>query len=427
MVNPVGLLSVALTALVALSPAAANPVPEPADPPAVPPIKVDFGKWWAKQTFTCPLWGGDLPQSAQDLAGSTCSNTLTRTITGGSITARLYQVPGSWQTDSRYSEIVNGVAAAIKKGLGIYGSLAGPLKIHIGFVWGVLGDIVQVDDDNSGVKDPCFIIIDYPPSWTKYPLLAIQKDIVAGMYRCVEQFHRPTVTKWTDGNEWWRLGVARYFDGLAYPATNAIMNSGLYPEEYLFGIPLYQNDEAAALFFHFVDGAGWSPTDVHNWMKTHPNKATYDLERKSLSTDAKIKSSTWHRFILACKDKTIKYPNGQKIALKNALPERTHPIVNVAKVSGEYSKTVAVYAWKGAVNIFTIKKGQKMRVRFEAEPGIEWSIRKVGTTAWNTGSRTRTVNIAAAAGADTKFEVAVSSTRDDAGSGLSEVKMTRTA
>lgn len=207
------------------------------------------------------------------------------------------------------------------------------------------------------------------------------------------------------------------------------MNRGLYPEEYSHGIPLYQNDEAAALFFHFVDGlGGWSPKHVNDWMKGHPNKATYDLERKSLSVDTKITSSLWHRFILACKDQTIKYPNGQKIPLRlGGPPERTHSLVNVAKVGGTYSKTVTGHAWKGAINIFSIKAGQKMRVTFEADPGIEWSIRKVGTTAWNTGARTRTVNIAAAAGATTKFELAVSSTRDDAGSGLSKVRMTRTA
>ncbi|KAF5010773.1 hypothetical protein FDECE_3070 [Fusarium decemcellulare] len=429
MVHAAQLFYIAVTALVSFSPAAANPAPKPADPPLLPGFEVDWSKWWTRQLFSCPVWKGPLPDSAQDLAGSVCSNAWTRTFTKGSITARLYQVPGAWQKEPRYSEIVNGVADAIKKGLDVFESLAGPLKIHIGFVSGVLGDIVQIDDDNAGTKDPCYIIIDFPPGTSRYPLLAIQKDVIRNMYQCVEQFHRPNVVLWTEGNEWWRLGVARYFDGLVFPTTTAAMNRGLYPEEYQHGIPLYQNDEAAALFFHFVDGlAGWSPTDVHNWMKAHPNKATYELERRSLSTDSKITSSIFHRFILACKDKTIKYPNGQKIAYTlGGPPERTHSRASIARVGGEYSKTIAVSAWKGSTNVFPIKAGHKVRVRLEAEPGIEWSIRRVGTTTWNTGARSRTVDIAAAAGADTKFEIAVSSTRDDAGSGLSKVKMTRTA
>lgn len=421
--NPI-LFSLAALAVHVLS----APAPEPANP-VLPGFEFDPGNWWAKQAFSCPLWKGPLPDSAQDLAGSTCSNIWTKTFTQGSITARLYQVPGQWQKSPRYSEIVNGAGDAIKKGLSTFGTLAGPLTINIGFVSGVLGDIVQVDDDNSGTKSPCYIILDFPPSHQNYPLVAIQKDVIKGMYQCVEQFHRPNVVAWTDGNKWWRRAVARYFDGLSYPASTGIMTRGLYPEEYQHGIPLYQNSDAAALFFHFADGlAGWSPKDVHNWMKTHPNKADYDQERKSLSTDAKITSSLFHRFILACKDKTIKYPNGQKIASTlGGPPERVHSVVSIGQVGGDYSKTVAISAWKGSTQVFPIKAGQRMRLTMEVEPGIEWSIRRFGTTAWASGDRGRSVTVAAPASADTKYEIAVSSTRDDAGSGLSKVKMTRTA
>lgn len=417
-----------LAHLLALSTFITHVLSSPAPAPLLPGFEWDPAKWWASQAFQCPLWQGPLPDSAQDLAGSTCSNVWTRTFSHGSTTARLYQVPGAWQKDERYSEIVNGVADAIKKGLPTFGSLAGPLTINIGFVSGVLGDIVQVDDDNSGTKSPCYIIIDFPPSWQKYPLVAIQKDVIKGMYQCVEQFHRPTVTAWTDGNEWWRRGIARYFDGLSYPASSSILTRGLYPEEYQHGITLYQNSDAASLFFHFVDGlAGWTPTDVNNWMKTHANKATYDQERASLSTDAKITPSLFHRFILACKDKNIKYPNGQKIvpALPGP-PENVYSVVNLAAVGGTYSKTVAISAWKGKTHVFPIKAGQTMRVTMEVEAGIEWSIRKVGTTTWRSGARTRSETVVAA-GSDTKYEIAVSSTRNDAGSGLSKVKITRTA
>ena len=371
-----------LLGLLTLAFSSATPFPEPQGS-WVPPIEFDPGDWWARNSFTCPLWKGSLPASAQDLAGSTCSNIWIKTFTSGSIKARRYQVWGPFINEPRYNEIINGVDAAIQKGLSIFGTFAGPLNINIGVVWGVIGDIVQVDDDNSGTKDPCYILFDFPPSTQNYPLLAIQEDIVHGMYRCVEQFHRPTVNAWTNGNEWWRRGTARYFDGLAYQATAAILNRGLYPEEYQHGIPFYQNSDAASLFFHFADGlGGWSPTDVNSYMKGHANKATYDQERTSLSTDSKITSSLFHRFILACKDKTIKYPNGQKIiASLPGPPENAYSVVNINSVGREYTKTIAISAWKGKIHVFPIRAGQKVRVSLDVQTGIEWSIRKIGTAA----------------------------------------------
>lgn len=412
-------------ALPGLISAVPNPVPEPQGDW---PIEVDPGDWWANNAFSCPLWKGSLPASAQDLAGTTCNKAWSRTFTSGSITTFRYQLWGAFMQDPRYTEIVNGLDDAIQKGLSSFGTLAGPLTINIGIVYGVLGDIVQVDDDNAGTKNPCYIIFDFPPSNQNYPLLAIQKHIIHGMYRCVEQFHRPNVNAWTDGNKWWRRGIARYFDGLSYPATAAMLNRGLYPEEYQHGIPFYQNQDAASLFFHFADAlGGWSPTDVNNYMKGHANKVTYEEERTSLSTDSKITSSLFHRFILACKDKTIKYPNGQTIIPHlPGPPENSYSVVNINAVGNEYTKTIAISAWKGKLHVFPIRAGQKARVTLDVEPGIEWSIRKVGTASWNSGARTRSVDIAATTGADTKFEIAVSSTRDDAGSGLSKVKMVRT-
>ena len=111
------------------------------------------------------------------------------------------------------------------------------------------------------------MLISYPPSTNNVPLLAIQKDVIRNMYYCVEQFYHPQMTtiRNGDGSEWWRKGVARYFDGLAFPFTAAIAPNGYYPEEYSYGIALYQNNEAAGLFFHYADSlGGWSPTDVHN-------------------------------------------------------------------------------------------------------------------------------------------------------------------
>ena len=163
--------------------------------------------WWTKNIFVCPLWRGELPVGFRDLAVSICYNSQTKTYTHGTVTTRLYQIPGAWQQDGRYSEIVNGAGAAVQKGLATFGSLVSqPLAINIGFASGGLGDRVQIDSDNSGVKSPCYILINYPPSWVDMPLQALQKDIIQRMYQCVEQFHKPTVTAVTEATEWYSSG-----------------------------------------------------------------------------------------------------------------------------------------------------------------------------------------------------------------------------
>ncbi|KAK4226005.1 hypothetical protein QBC38DRAFT_529622 [Podospora fimiseda] len=381
---------------------------------------VEVPNWWTTPSFSCPLWKGTVPNGYQDLVGSKCYNNVTKTYTGGRTTARLYQIPGAWQRNARYSEIVNGAGDAIKKGLSSFGSLvSSPLAINIGIAWGGLGEIVKVDDDNSGQKTPCYVLINFPPDWNDVPLQVIQKDIIGRMYQCVEQFHRPTVTTWTDGNKWWRRGIARYFDGLSYPAKpGEFLTEGLYPEEYHYGIPLYQNSDAASLFFHFADQLGtWSLTDVHNWMKTHPNKANYDDERASLSIDTKITPFLWHRFILASIDGTIRYPTGLKITnTQGGVPSRTQSGTVDLAVGGSYSRSVSISSFKGGINVFTVKQGQTLKVTVETELGVEWSIRKLGTTAWNSGSRTRTVDLVVGSGQGTvKYQIAISSTKEGGG------------
>ncbi|KAM7186460.1 hypothetical protein V8F33_011783 [Rhypophila sp. PSN 637] len=309
------------------------------------------------------------------------------------------------------------------------------LQINIGFMPHGLGERVQIDYDNSGAKSPCYILIIYPAEWNDVPLLAIQKDIIMKMYQCVEQFHRPTVTRFTEANEWWRLGIARYMDGLSYPAkaTTEFLTNGLYPEEYSWGLTLYQNDEAAALFWHFVDQlAGWTSTDVNQWMIGHANKATYDEERVSLAGDAKITSGLWHRFVLANIDGTVKYPGGQKIGNTNGgVPKRTHSnVVSVSAVGGTWRASVEIDSFKGKIWVFTFKAGQSFSLTVERIDGVEWSIRKVGSgsAGWNSGDRGRTVSVVVpAGGADGKWEIALSSTANGGGGEYPKVYVTRTA
>ncbi|KAK4184328.1 hypothetical protein QBC35DRAFT_441653 [Podospora australis] len=389
-----------------------------------------LGSTFAQQ-FSCPLWRGDLPNGYQDLAGKSCSNAATKVFTSGSTTARLYQIPGAWQTSPRYNEIVNGAFDAIKKGLVTFGSFVNtPLTIHVGIAWGGVGETVKVDDKNSGIKTPCYILFNFPADWNTDPITVLQKDLIAAMYQCVEQFHKPTVTTWTDGNKWWRRGIARYFDGLTYRAQPGFINRGRYPEEYQYGVPLWRNAESASLFFHFADQlAGWSVADVHNWMRLHPNKQTYAQERTSLSADTKITPTVWHKFILASIDGTIKYPTGHKIGNTNGgVPSRDQSgVVNIPSVGDDYWKSVSIDSFKGGINVFTIKGGQNLQVSVETEPGVEWSWRKVGTTAWNTGARTRTVNVAVTGVANVKYQLAISSTSSRAAGYLAKVTMKRVA
>jgi len=383
----------------------------------------DFADWWARQQFSCPLWRGELPNGAET---GTCNNAWTRSYVKGSTTARYYQKPGTWQSDARYSEISNGVAAAIEKGVNLFGAFAdGPLTINVGLHSGHLGDRVQTDLDN-GIKNPCYVLVSYPPSWRPVPLVAIQKDVIRNMYYCLEQFYHPTLTTMRngDGSEWWRRGVARYFDGLAYPFTEAIATDGLYPEEYSYGRNLYQNDEASAIFFHFADSlGGWSPADVHNWMRNHAVTATYETERAALSADAAL-VAIFHKFELAFVDEATKYPGGQKIVNRlGTLPPREFDVVDLAP-GASYSKRFSVDSWKGTRMSFPIRAGQTMRVSATLADGVEWSIRKQGTTAWNSGARDRTFNAVAGA-SNTKYEVVVSSTRNAAGGFLGDINMVR--
>jgi len=125
-----------------------------ASPLEFPPWDFDFLDWWTRQQFTCPLWKGELPIGAKL---GTCNNAWTRTFTKGSTVARYYQQPGTWQSDSRYSEISNGVATAVQKGMDLFGAFAnGPLTINVGLHSGHLGDRVQTDLDN-GIKTPWYV------------------------------------------------------------------------------------------------------------------------------------------------------------------------------------------------------------------------------------------------------------------------------
>ena len=227
-----------------------------------------------------------------------------------------------------------------------------------------------------------------------------------------------------DGSEWWRKGIARYFDGLVYPFNATIATDGYYPEEYSYGLNLYQNEEAAALFFHFADSlGGWSPLDVHNWMKGHAITPSYDTEREALAADAAL-VPLWHKFELAYIDEAIKYPGGQRILNRlGTLPPRVHTLVDLAP-GASYSNTFGVDAWKGARMVFPIKAGQTMRVWAELADGVEWSIRKQGTAAWNSGPRDRTYNAAAGA-SNTNYEVVASSSRNHTGGFYGKIRMTR--
>lgn len=165
---------------------------------------------------------------------------------------------------------------------------------------------------------------------------------------------------------------------------------------------------------------------MSNWVKTHANKNSYDEERQALSGDAKI-VPLWHKFNLAFVDNTIKYPGGQQILNRlGGLPGTVYSAVDLAP-GGSYSKTFGVDSFRAQRLVFPIRAGQSMRVSTELEDGIEWSIRKAGTTTWNSGNRGRSVNIAAAAGSNTNYEIVVSSTSNDAGGFYGKVLMSRTA
>ena len=234
----------------------------------------------------------------------------------------LHQTEEPWQQDPRRAQVLSGVTEAIQAGLDLFGSHAGspsdPLTIIAtlsqGYDWDLVKarDKVQIDtyaafDRNSPVTEPhppCHILIRFPstPPSTAYPLTGLQKEVIRRMYQCVIKYHHPTQGLEDYSTPWWSPGIARFFDGLAWPTTPDILSHndaepwGLetdlgfrdYPEEYRPPARIYQKLASTALFWHSVHNAGWSPERVTEWMKRHPDGYDWHRETEYLARDPEM-------------------------------------------------------------------------------------------------------------------------------------------
>jgi hypothetical protein len=390
---------------------------------------------WRTRNYTCPLWSGTLPTGVQK---STCIYDAMKNYTRGGTTARVYKVPGAWTGRPHEAEVFNGLVEASRKALDIFGSfVSGSLTINVGVLGNLPGEPVQAKFPTSSSLSKCYILVGFPSGgWeADITLRTLQKDFVKTMYHCLQHRVHPDLPISSTGTNWWRQGTARYFDGLAYPTSDAMFQDkhngpftwgtySLWPEHYHGLTTLHQTLLPSAVFWHYADGnAGWTTRQVHDWMVRHRVSTPLADERASLAGDSSI-TSIFHGFMLAFQDRRIKYPTGQTA---NFGPPRSdeHPdFVNLERNADTVSR-FTVEPFKHYRRLFKIAGGQRVRFSVQVGAGMEWSITKSsGTSVWNSGDRGRTFNIETGENS-VEYMLVATSTRNDDQETSFEVRMKR--
>jgi hypothetical protein len=371
----------------------------------------DTPDWILRFPMDCPIWKGPLPSGTQE---SKCtpinSKTFTRTNTYMKVNFHLSNE--IWQEDPRRAQVLAEIESGINKGLDLFATHAGtqqkPLLIHITMVLNLFHHDVLVDSDNGQQVSPCYIVTNFPTENSPPPLLKIKKDIVKNMYSCVQQYHHPGLAP-SQGTDWWRLGLARFFDGVAWPATAAMMRFDSYPEEYIGAVPLYQHDEEGALFWHSVHNSGWSLQRITNWMKGHAVKTTTEAERANMAGDSEL-TGVFHNFGKAAVDKSIRYPGGSLNMAAVSYPDRVYDTVAL-DVGRVYTKSFAQDSWKFNRLEFPFGAGQTLDIWMDEVPaGFEWSYRKKGTQTWTRGVNGQAFRLVTPANAPATYEFVTSRT-----------------
>ncbi|KAK5662216.1 hypothetical protein OQA88_8121 [Cercophora sp. LCS_1] len=311
-------------------------------------------------TIKCPIWRPGYRESWETtertyrVNASLCFENTTRTFSAPQIytSATLYQTEEKWQNDTRKPDVLSAIKQAIIKSLELFGAHAGnttsPLQIHLTLSssgrtisrsrnWNSL----VVFDGWKPRGSHCYINIAYPlPSYENeipVPLLKLKKDLVRKMYHCVQQYHHPDIS-WDSLDEyndyqWWVGSIAVFFDGLAYPTTAEIFPSDpdyreRYPEGFvtLGALPDGLTGPYAALFWHSVQNAGWTPRQISEWMRNRTLREggrsweTGNMnEQEAMASDQQM-CELFHRFGRVLARKNVRYPDGQVIRLSDNLP-----------------------------------------------------------------------------------------------------------
>lgn len=122
-----------------------------------------------------------------------------------------------------------------------------------------------------------------------------------------------------------------FFDGMAYPTTAEIFDSSenyrvRYPEGFRLddSLPSGFTDDSAALFWHSVHNAGWSPRQITDWMR---NRRLHELGKYGILMDGREAMASdpqmcelFHRFGRLLARKNIRYADGQVIKLSDSSP-----------------------------------------------------------------------------------------------------------
>ena len=394
-------------------------------------------------TIPCPVWRVWPPsqkfKSPRLMGESSCLVAKSVVFEGTFHThVTLHQTEEAWQRDPRRDQVLSEVAGAIQTGLNLFGSHAGspsnPLTIIATLSQGQHGfadrtrDRVDIDEEasfdwNTPVtqpQPPCYILIHFPYwSSTTFPFTGLKKEVVRRMYQCVIKYHHPRQNI-ESFPPWWSPAIARFFDGLAWPATLDILSNNDgdagpletdlgfrdYPEEYPTHAVIYQKRASASLFWHSVHNAGWSPEKITEWMKRRPDADDWNEESKYLSTDPQM-GPLFHDFGKRLVDGEIRYPGGERINVTTGLrattlgrrlteaggdgPEDALPLVGQPGVVQKWGVRGLISGWQLRRVNATFVGGQRLNISVSHQvPGFDdmlnWSFKPAGEKdGWRTG------------------------------------------
>jgi hypothetical protein len=303
-------------------------------------------------TIACPAWNTrltfapHLEHLPNHMQRSQCLVSKSKEFNreGAHAFVTLHQTEETWQNDTRRDLVLAEVEEAINVGLGFFGDHAGtssrPLHIHATLAlvqtgwWKIDLDVLAQTDTKtdsmtvSANVSTCYLAIGFHQTAFNFSLASYKKEIVNQMYHCVVRYHHPTLSF---GWQWWMASIARFFDGLAWPATADMWTQPFrntyrgYPEDYNAWETLMANRETSALFWHAVHNAGWTTRDISNWMAqrllpiSHP---PFTSEHQILAQDP-LFCEWFHEFGRRAGDGRIVYPStGERMDLSRVYEEK---------------------------------------------------------------------------------------------------------